>query len=434
MHSLLVPAPSPALQHRARFHHAGASTPITHVVVIIQENRSVDNLFNGFPNADTTQYGYDSHGNLHVLQPVSLATECGGGHSHTSFVSEFNNGAMNGWDLNNIVCYHGQTLPDGMFAYVPGSETAAYWAAASNYALADEVFQGNEGPSFPAHQYLIAGQSGGHGADGTWAFAENGGGSSSSDDSVEQGPPVRHSCSNRKPIIAQIDFQSSYPGTEGNTTAPCKDYPTIFDLAMSHSPPLSWRYYANQAGTLWSAVDSIRHLWQRREGPTIPESTVLNDIASHQLPSIAYVTPSWRNSDHPHSSPVPAKAGPEWVARVVNAIGNDPYYWANTTILITWDDWGGWFDHAVYGSTMHPLSFPTDPYEYGFRVPLIVISPYVKAHLVDHTQRTFDSVITYIESTFALGSLGMQDSTTDDLSDMFDYSQQPLQFVPMPSK
>ena len=414
--------------------HRAASTPIQHVVVIIQENRTVDNIFNGFPGADTTRTGYDSNGNQHTLRQISFSNQCGPSHSHQQFVTEFNGGGMNGWDLASIACRNGYTLPDGAFAYVSPSETAGYWNVAKNYALADEVFQTNEGPSFPAHQYLIAGQSGGHGSDGNWAFAENGPGSSSHSDPFDEGGETGgHGCGgSQNADIVQIDMTSSYPGNEGNPTVPCKDYQTIFDLAMAQSPSLSWAYYAHRSGNLWSGVDAVQHLWQAGHHSITPETQVLTDIANHNLANIVYVTPSPRNSDHPHSSAEPAKAGPLWVAQVVNAIGQSSY-WNNTTILVTWDDWGGWFDHAVYQGTMHPASNPADPYEYGFRVPLIVISPYVQAHMVDHTQRTFDSVMAYIEATFGLGSVGQQDTTTDDLSDMFNYGQTPLSFSPMPT-
>src|SRR5580700_5278032 len=168
-----VVTPSHTVQ---RLRHGPATTPIQHVVVIIQENRTVDNIFNGFPGADTAQGGYDSHGNFHELRPISFSNTCGPSHSHGQFVTEFNGGSNNGWDLGSYSCTGSSTLPDGLFAYVQPSETEEYWAVASNYGLADEVLQTSEGPSFPAHQYLIAGQAGGHGSDAPWGFAENGGG------------------------------------------------------------------------------------------------------------------------------------------------------------------------------------------------------------------------------------------------------------------
>lgn len=419
---------APAFKHPALHGHRSASGLIQHVVVIVQENRSVDNIFNGFPGADTQNYGYDSYGRRHTLRQISFALQCDPLHTHPSFVADFNNGGMNGWNNGTYGCQPGSSLPDGVFAMVNPQETQAYWQVASNYALADGVFQANEGPSLPAHQYLIAGQSGGHGTDAPWALSENGNGSSSHlGPRDDDGSPTKLYCgSEPNQTVEQIDLDTPYPGYEGNYVVPCKDYETIFDLAMAQG--LTWKYYVHKVGSLWSGVDVVNHLWQNPAYRAIvPETVVLTDIANHQLANIVYVTPSPANSDHPHSKKESPYDGPNWVASVVNAIGNDPYYWGNTTILIVWDDWGGWFDHVA---TTHPFS--EDPYEWGFRVPLIVVSPYVNAHMVDHTPRNFDSIIAYIESTYGLGNLGMQDTDTDDLGDMFDYSQSPLQFVPMP--
>jgi phospholipase C len=107
------------------------------------------------------------------------------------------------------------------------------------------------------------------------------------------------------------------------------------------------------------------------------------------------------------------------VASIVNAIGNSPY-WADTAIFITWDDWGGWYDHVA------PKLL--NSYEYGFRVPLIVISPYAKAGYISHVTHDFGSILKYIEQTYGLSSLGYADARADDLSDCFNYNQTPITF------
>ena len=115
------------------------------------------------------------------------------------------------------------------------------------------------------------------------------------------------------------------------------------------------------------------------------------------------------SSDHPSSND---GSGPSWVASVVNAIGNSQY-WDNTVILITWDDWGGWYDHVP----------PTiiNSYEYGFRVPLIVVSPFARQGYVSHVTHDFGSILKFIEETYRLPSLGYADALADDLSDCFDF-------------
>jgi len=104
---------------------------------------------------------------------------------------------------------------------------------------------------------------------------------------------------------------------------------------------------------------------------------------------------------------------------VVNAIGSSPY-WAHTVIFITWDDWGGWYDHVA------PKVI--NSYEYGFRVPLIVVSPYAKAGYISHQTHDFGSLLKFVEENYGLASLGYADAPADDFSDCFDFTQTPLKF------
>jgi phospholipase C len=178
---------------------------------------------------------------------------------------------------------------------------------------------------------------------------------------------------------------------------------------------VSWRYYNSFSGGLWSAPDAIKHL---RNGPdwlnvVTPETKILSDIAGGSLASVSWVIPTGAESDHARST---NGTGPSWVASVVNAVGNSAY-WQNTVIFVTWDDWGGWYDHVV------PHQY--NSYELGFRVPLIVISPYAKHGYVSHVQHEFGSILHFIEKNYSLGSLGYTDVRADDLSDCFDFTQRP---------
>lgn len=152
------------------------------------------------------------------------------------------------------------------------------------------------------------------------------------------------------------------------------------------------------------------------------QKQVLVDIATGHLSQVSWVIPSGQASDHPE---INTGLGPSWVASVVNAIGSSPY-WQHTAIFITWDDWGGWYDHVP------PPIY--DSYEYGFRVPLIVVSPYARAAYVSHAVHDFGSILKFIEKNFNLTSLGYADSRADDLSDCFDFAQTPLQFRAVPAK
>ncbi len=117
--------------------------------------------------------------------------------------------------------------------------------------------------------------------------------------------------------------------------------------------------------------------------------------------------------------------GRDWVASVVNAIGTSRF-WNSTAIFIIWDDWGGWYDHV------DPKSI--DNMGPGFRVPLIVVSPYAKRGYVSHQLFETASLLTFTEKNFGLGNLGARDATANDLSDCFDFSQKPAAFVPVPTK
>jgi phospholipase C len=146
---------------------------------------------------------------------------------------------------------------------------------------------------------------------------------------------------------------------------------------------------------------------------------------------VSWVIPTGQASDHPVTTD---GSGPSWVASIVNAVGNSPY-WANTAIIITWDDWGGWYDHVK-----PPLLL--NQYEIGFRVPMIVVSPYAKPAYISHDFYEFGSILKFIENTFGLNNIAPgatliyadQFPGTGDLSDCFDFTQAPLLFHSIPAK
>jgi phospholipase C len=120
------------------------------------------------------------------------------------------------------------------------------------------------------------------------------------------------------------------------------------------------------------------------------------------------------------------------VAQLVNAIGNSPY-WSSTAIFITWDDWGGWYDHVAPPQMLRDCSHWGCGYVYGFRVPLIVVSPYGKRAYISHRQHDFGSILRFTEEVFGLGSLGYADAYADDLADFFNFAQTPQPFIPIPA-
>ena len=393
----------------------GSDPKIQHIVVIVQENRSTDNLFHGFPNADIADSGVNSTGEAIPLTPINLANHYDLDHTHSSFVLMYHGGRMDGADKVHVSCEpKGPNCPppNAQFRYVDPSEVQTYFDLAEQYTFADRMFQTNQGPSFPAHQFIIAGTSAPTAISDLFA----------AEDVVfppYPGSNVQAGCAGPEgETVAMIDPM----GVESTTQFPCFEHPTLLDLLDSQD--IAWRYYAPSIGSVCTAPNAIKHLrfgsdWQK---VIIPETKVLTDIAAGRFAQVTWVIPNGRNSDHPG---INDGGGPSWVAAVVNAIGNSPYWW-HTAIFITWDDWGGWYDHVA------PKRL--NSYEYGFRVPLIVVSPYAKKNYVSHQDHDFGSLLRFTEEVFQLPTLGYADSRADDLSDCFDFDAAPSVFRAIAAK
>jgi phospholipase C len=392
---------------------------IQHVIIIMQENRSPDNLFHGLPNADIANSGLDHKGNKVTLLPQSLANNYDLGHSHNSFVVMYDNGKMDGADKiqqfcdpisPTALCVNAGAYPQ--YKYVNPSDVTSYFQLAEQYGFGDRMFQTNQGQTYPAHQFILAGTSAPT-ANSNLYVAESPEGNSF--------PGVHTGCA-AQPIqtVALINPQ----GQEKQKIYPCFEHATLPDLLDAKG--ISWRYYTPTAGGLGTGPNSIRHL---RFGPdwkedVIPDQTqVLRDIAQGRLAGVSWVIPTRISSDHPGTSD---GSGPAWVTSIVNAVGNSSY-WSSTAIFIIWDDWGGWYDHVA------PTIY--DQYTYGFRVPLIVVSPYiVSPGYVSHVKHDFGSILKFTEDVFGLPSLGYADSRADNLSDFFNFSNQGTAFHPIPAR
>jgi phospholipase C len=392
-----------------RVHRKTASTQLTNIVVLIQENRTTDNLYNGFCVnaticADTVTV--DPYTNTPLTQ-TSLAAPFDPPHAHSTFVTEVSNG-MTGFQKIKIKC-KGSLCPPNVYVYAPATETAIYRQMATfDGELSDETFQTDSGPSFPSHLYAIGGQSGGY-DDDHWAIDSGSG-----------------NCATTEKKSTQIDMTTPFPGQQGNKTVPCKDFETIFDLLANAGK--TWRYYSDSASGFFSATQAIQHLYGSPNF-VVGSTKFLKDASKHKLADVSFVIPpSEKESDHPGNVPSDnPEAGPQWIASVVNAIGESKY-WNSTAIVIWWDDWGGLYDHV-----MPPVSpVNPDPFEYGFRVPLVVLSPYAIVGSIDHTPRTFVSALRLIEETYNLPSLGTTDQyEPDGLDSMFNYNQAPTPFTPL---
>jgi len=403
--------PKVAVRGRRRRSNLG-SAAISHVVIIIQENRTVDNLFNALPGADTAQSGLNSANQTVALQPELLTAPYDLSHRHSAWKVDYADGNVNGFAQASSGCRRRSACPRRnvrAYAYVPQSEVQPYYTMAQTYTFADKMFATNQGPSFPAHQYLIS---------GTSAIADG------SDLLVSENPrTIDHKVSGgcdspAGSIVAVIDPS----GNEDQRVYPCFARTSLMNELDSAG--LTWHYYQQNAGPgLWNAVDAIQSIWNTPDYANViqPSAQVLTDINNGNLANVTWITPSGKSSDHAGATD---GSGPSWVAAIVNAIGSSPY-WNSTAIFVVWDDWGGWYDHVkppLYNS-----------YELGFRVPLLVISPYAKAGYISHTQHEFGSILHFSEENFGLPSMGTTDARADDLSDCFDFEQPPTPFVTIPA-
>jgi phospholipase C len=422
-----------------------SSSKIQHVVIVFQENRTPDNLFHDpvliNAGADIAGTGMNSSGQTIPLTQIDLGDSTSIptpanpddydlGHSHIDFqrMCALHGGtcAMNGADLVSVNCGKGAANcppPNAQFRYVSPDDVQAYFQMAEQYGFADRMFQTNQGPSFPAHQFIISGTSAP--SPGSPDFvAENAAGIPNAGANTGcTAPPAEY--------VEQID-----PAGNETPIFPCMEHQTLTDLLDAANIP--WRYYSPSAGSLWTAPNAIEHMCGPNATP--PNATacvgadftaaspkvvlnesqssapVLTDIANNQLPQVSWVMPGGQFSDHALGN---TGCGPSWVTQIVNAIGNSPY-WLNTVIIVTWDDWGGWYDHVA-----PPI---LNSYEYGFRVPMIVISPYAKRAYISHVTHDFGSILKFVETSFNLPSLGYADVPADDLSDFFNFNQARLAF------
>jgi len=404
---------------------------IQHVVVLLQENRSFNNLFMGFPGADTASTGLCKKARwcppsgkvpiksvaLESTNQFALGTDIS--HSHSAFEVECDPNAANVCQMDGFdrITY-GQALygpPAKLYPYraVERSETKAYWDFASQYAIADRMFFTATASSFIAHQQIIAGTT-----------------RLNADESLTDQPSNQPwGCDAPSGTVTAV-IKTNGVVNEFGGPFPCfTQYKTMADLLDAAN--VSWKFYVSSlngdfSGSVWNGFDAIRKV---RYGPdwkshmSFPNTSVFNDLRNGTLPSVSWVIPKLADSDHPASG---CNHGPHWITSVVNAIGQSKY-WNDTAIVLAWDDWGGWYDNVPAPQTNYT--------SLGFRVPMVVISPYVKPHTVGHTQYDFGSILKYIEQTFALGSLGTSDVDANSISDMFDLSQPPNVFhkEPLPS-
>jgi phospholipase C len=301
---------------------------------------------------------------------------------------------MDGFDLEGAAGIH--MPPNPQYAYVPADESKLYFEMAKQYVLADRMFTSQIDASFVSHQYIIAGQA---------------------DNAVDL-PNGAWGCGGgKRDTVLTLTGARAY----GPVESPCFNSTTIGDELDAKGLP--WRFYASATdGYDWLAYQAIKHI---KNGPDwkadvfMPPSQFLSDVANGQLAAVTWITPTCANSDH---SVCMSKTGPQWVASVVDAVGQSKF-WKTSAIFVFWDEWGGWYDHV-------PPPY-ADFDGLGIRVPLLVISPYAREKHVSHEQYEQGSILKYIENVFGLAPLAASDARANSLDrDCFNYNRKPRKFVP----
>ena len=396
-----------------------SSKHLSHVVIVVQENRSFDNLFATFPGADGATEGLmkTPAGDVKIRLKKSPLVMDNLGHQHHSFLIEYDDGKMDGFGLVKRVLSRGMKIvKSGRYAYryADPDDIRPYWTMARQYVLADRTFSTQSSSSFTAHQDLIAG--------GT-PIGKDG------DNVIDFPTPSAWGCdASPGTVTSLITPTGRYLRDKG--PFPCFTYPTLRDLLDAKG--LSWLYFTNtSAAHTWNAFDAISAVRYGPEWQTnivVPETQIYQTIAGSHLPAVSWVIPDALDSDHPSNH---SDTGPSWVASIVNAIGKSQY-WTSTAIVVVWDDWGGEYDHVP------PPQM--DGQGLGMRVPMLVISAYAREAApgtpgyISHTRYSFGSILKFIENNWKLGRLGTSDSGSKSIGDCFDFEQAPRAFTPIGAK
>ncbi len=404
----------------ARPQSGSPSSPISHVVIVVQENRTFNDLFATFPGTVGTTTGKELIGS--TVEPINLTEERLESprtlrHTYGGYKTAYHDGAMDAFNLIRFQTdgkYEG-SLP---YQYVNPADVAPYWDIASDYAIADHMFTTQGSSSFPAHQDLIRG---GTAIDSTESLIDD-------PNKTPWGCPAPPGTSTEV-ITTRLRYMRHGPPPCTSDFPSSGNYETLQELLDAKS--VSWKYYTpsyqGSTGAIWNAFLVIASVFNDKTEWNAhisqPETNIFTDITGGTLPSVSWVIPDGINSDHPGYT---SDTGPSWVASVVNAIGESSY-WNSTAVVVVWDDWGGFYDE-VKPPKLDKQGGP------GFRVPMLIASPYVGKNEISHDTFEFGSIVRFIEDNWNLGRLGTTDETTKSISSMFDFNQSPRSFITIPSK
>jgi phospholipase C len=378
-------------------------TPIKHVVVIIKENHTFDNYFGSFPGAEGTTQCKTSSGMITAPHaPNSTPRDlC---HEHSCALSDWNGGTMDGW----LSVSGASTNNDNLFcAQYQEADLPNYWAYAKKYALGDHFFANVLGPSFPGHTFVLAAQAG-------WATGNPG---------LTITNPYWGCDEASQYTVSVLDNGTC----TAKDVAPCFKIPSVPTLLPG---PVDWKFYGtnfyvfSEIWSMFDAIDEVRHgpMWNN----VVNASTFDSDVQNGKLPAVTWLVDQDLADEHPNVGGV--CQGENWTVGHINALMQSKY-WKETAILFTMDDFGGWYDHVA-----PPRQYGCDaqnPYGLGFRLPIIVISPWVKPGVYSKVAEQA-SIPAFILKLFKAKKMladvdpAAQDKQANDLMDMFDFNQTPL--------
>lgn len=398
------------------------STPIKHVVVILKENRSFDNYFGRMPGVDGATTAKRSDGRTVALARTPDPLPHDIGHSPAMFLRAYHGGKMDRFDLETGAYANGPGTAPLALSQFQQSDIPAYWRYAKSYGLADRFFASWRGASLANNLYTVAGQAGRYdrgtscvpnrASPGTQAchtdgrtvyhlpHLPNNPGGNAPHWGCDAGPKVT------------VPMMSAMTGVVDDTTFPCFRFKSLPDLLTENS--LSWKMYSDAAKPkhdALEAIDSIRNTaseWAKVQ----PLDQFRKDARAGTLPNV-----SWVVSHHDDHAPASVCLGENETVEDVNAVMSTSQ-WGRTAVLVVWDEWGGFYDHVA------PPQI--DKVSFGFRVPFLAISPWVKPGGVDSSRNSHASILKFIEDNWRLGNLGADDARADtgsNLMGMFDFSR-----------
>lgn len=401
MSALAAPAAKPAKAPQPDQAIPGMDK-IEHVVWIIQENHSFDNYFGTYPNADGLPPSTclsRMPGSKECVKPFHMPAGqplLDLEHSWETAHAAYDHGTMNGF-----VWAEGSPYTMG---YYDQRDIPNYWNYARHYTLCDRFFSSEMTGSSPNHVYTVAAQSQEINNIGSLAQLKK---ELDDDDGFNFASIVKR-------FTGEDITWKYYVETQPDQSSGCSLNAHLSQLACPDPKVL----------TLWNPMPGFKAIRDSKSSMSriVSADDYYSDLKQGTLPQVSWIIPDFQDSEHP---PEPLAQGMWYVTRLVNALMESPY-WKDTVIFISWDDYGGFFDHVPPPEV--------DAYGYGPRVPNIVISPYARADYVSHYTYDLTSILKFIEVRWHLKHLTPRDGRANVMADCFDFNQAPLapDVIPVP--